>query len=167
MFRSSPFACLFLLLACVGLPRAMVPPGSGPPLFVTPDSTCRTDPLARSAPATVPDKQLCHDLVTALERSLNEVGYRVVGRPDEPHAANVHLYAEQSSLVEHDGTVNTVITVQAVVDSIGQEVDRAVEDGSVQELFKQRDQVVSIVDALANALAHSPRMRRAGLTPGL
>jgi hypothetical protein len=166
MSRSAPLASLSLLLACASLPRAAVAPGSGPPLFVAPDSICRTDPLARAAPGTVPDKQLCRDLVAQLERSLHDVGYQVVGRPDEPHAANVHLFAEQSSLTEHDGTVNTVITVQAVVDSIGQEVDRAVEDGSVQEAQKQREQLISIADAIANALAGSPRMRRAGLTPG-
>jgi hypothetical protein len=165
MSRSAPLASLFLLLACATLPRAAVVPGSGPPLFVVPDTICRTEPLARAAPGTVSDQQLCHDLMAALERSLHEVGYQVVGRPDEPHAANVHLFAEQSSLTEHDGTVNTVITVQAVVDSIGQEVDRAVEDASVQEAHRQKEQLVSIADAIANALATSPRMRRAGLTP--
>jgi hypothetical protein len=167
MPRRSALACFALWCACASVPRALAPPGSGPPLYVAPDSSCRTDPLARGAIATVPDRQLCRQISDALEVALNEVGYRVVARPDEPHAANLHVFAEQGSTSEPDGTTSTVITVQVTVVSIGQEIERAVEDGTVLDVNRQKDQITAITNAVANGLAHSPRMRRAGLVPGL
>jgi hypothetical protein len=166
MSRSSPLVCLALVLgACVTVPRPLVAPGSGPPLYVAPDSVCRTDPLARNAAATVPDRQLCREISDALEVALYDAGYRVVARPDEPHAANLHVFGEQTSTSEPDGTTYTVITVQVTVVSIGQEIDRSVEDGTVLDANHQKDQVMVIANAVANGLSHSPRMRRAGLIP--
>jgi hypothetical protein len=142
-----------------------VPPGSGPPLYVARDASCRSDLHAHAVPGLASDSQFCRDLVVSLERALNEVGYRVVDHPDQPHAAKIHLFGQRSGSVDTDGSPRTLLTVQVMVEAIGDEVERAVEDGSVADAARQEIEVDSLARVLAEELASSPRMRRAALVP--
>jgi hypothetical protein len=161
-----PILPLLLALACVRFPPpAAIQPGSGPPLYVIREENCRTDPDAAALAGTLPDRELCRSLVSALEQALHDAGYRVVDRPDAPHAANLHIFARQSAVTDADWNSIASVTVQVMVEAIGQQVERAVEDASIPDATKRSTQLSSIGAALAEGLAHSARMRRAGLVP--
>jgi hypothetical protein len=166
-FRHGPLLAI-LLGACVRLPPPpVIAPGSGPPLFLVPEAACRTDEKAGAVTGAVPDKQLCTELLDSVGRALHEVGYRVVARPDEPHAARVHLFGHQSAVTDYERNTYAYLTVQATVEYAGQEVERAVEDANVPDPRKRLAELRSLANALAETLAHSPRLRRAGLLPRL
>jgi hypothetical protein len=113
----------------------------------------------------VPDAVLCEDLVTALKQALRDVGYRVVESPDDPHVANVRIAARQTPMTDADRRPAAFLAVQVIVESDGQEVDRAVEDGDASD-EGSKSQVRGFARAIANELARSRRMKAAGLVPG-
>jgi hypothetical protein len=165
MLRPWPLA-LLLLTGCPVIQKPpTVPPGSGPPLYVARDAACRSDLTAHAVPGLASDPQFCRDLVMAVERALNDAGYRVVDHPDQPHAAKVHIFGQRSGSVDSDGSPRTLLTVQVMVESIGDEVERAVEDGSVADSTRQELEVDALARVLAEQLARSPRMKRAELVP--
>jgi hypothetical protein len=164
--RVWPLVCLMLGAACPVIQKPpAVPPGSGPPLYVARDAACRSDLHAHAVSGLSSDSQFCRDLVVSLERALNETGYRVVDHPDQPHAAKVHIFGQRSGSVDSDGSPRTLLTVQVTVEAIGDEVERAVEDGSVADATRQDVEVDALTRVLAEQLARSPRMRRADLVP--
>jgi hypothetical protein len=163
MVRAWPLFCL-LLCGCPVIQRPpAVPPGSGPPLYVARNATCRSDLRSQAVPGLASDSQFCRDLVAAMERALNDVGYRVVDHPDQPHAAQVHVFGQRSGITDTDGSARTVVTVQVMIEAIGDEIERAVEDGSVADAARQDQELDSVTRVLAEDLARSPRMKRASL----
>jgi hypothetical protein len=165
MRRAWPLACL-LLAACPVIQKPpSIPPGSGPPLYVARDAACRSDLTAHAVPGLTSDPQFCRDLVMALERALNDAGYRIVDHPDQPHAAKVHIFGQRSGSVDTDGSPRALLTVQVMVEAIGDEVERAVEDGSVTDSNRQEMEVDTLARVLAEQLTRSPRMKRAELVP--
>jgi hypothetical protein len=168
MPRSAPvlFVCLFAL-GCATTAQAPRPaPGSGPPLYVLPQATCSSEGGAAAADM-VPDAQLCADLLAALRQSLNDAGYRVVGDANQPHAANARVVAQQHRATDRDDNPTSFVTVQVLIEATGEEIERAAEDGNRADDGGEKAEVKSFASAIANELAHSPRMRRAGLVPGL
>jgi hypothetical protein len=168
MLRSWPLLCLLAATGCAtvsGPPP--IPPGSGPPLYVARDASCRSDLHAHAVPGLASDPQFCRDLVQAMERALNDAGYRIVQHPDEPHAAKVHIFGQRSGTTDSDGGPRALLTVQVMIEAIGDEVERAVEDGSVADSLKQEVEVDAVARVIAEDLARSPRMRRANLIPRL
>jgi hypothetical protein len=165
MVRAWPVACL-LLCGCPVIQRPpAVPPGSGPPLYVARNATCRSDLRAQAVPGLATDSQFCRDMVAAMERALNDVGYRIVDHPDQPHAAQVHLFGQRSGITDTDGSARTVVTIQVMIESIGDEIERAVEDGSVADAARQDQEIDAVTRVLAEELTRSARMRRADLIP--
>src|SRR6185436_4422242 len=126
MPRARPFTFLILFfIGCVALqsPRPTVPPGSGPPLYVARDATCRSDLHAQAVPGLASDPQFCRDLVGAIERALHDAGYKVVEHPELPHAAKVHIFGQRSGTIDSDGSPRTLLTVQLMIEAIGDEVE--------------------------------------------
>ena len=165
MPRARLLACLLVAGCATVAGPPPVPPGSGPPLYVARDATCRSDLHAQAVPGMASDPQFCRDLVAALQRALNDVGYKVIDHPDQPHAAKVHVFGQRSGTTDSDGTPRTMMTIQLMIESIGDEVERAVEDGSVTDAAKQEQEIESVARVLAEQLARSPRMRKAELIP--
>jgi hypothetical protein len=156
---------LALASACAAEQPAVRRPATGPPIFILPEAVCSSD--ASSGPTTgmVPDAALCEDLVVALKQAFRDIGYRVVESPDDPHVANVRIAARQSFTTDSDRRPTSFLAVQVMVESEGQEIDRAVEDGDGSLDGGEKAQVRSFARAIATELAHSRRMRAAGLVP--
>jgi hypothetical protein len=167
MLRTWPLACLLLGAGCALTQRSpSIPPGSGPPLYVARDATCRSDLRAHAVSGLVSDPQFCRDLVGALERALNDAGYRIVDHPDQPHAAKVHIFGQRSGTTDSaDGSPRALLTVQVMIEAIGDEVERAVEDGSIGDSTRQEQELDVVARILAEDLSRSARMRRAALVP--
>jgi hypothetical protein len=161
----SALAVSVVALGCATTQAPRTPPGSGPPLYVVPEASCVSD-AGSPAAGMVPDAQLCQDLLAAIKRALYGVGYRVVDTPDEPHAASARVAAHQRSGKDDDNRPTAFVTVQVVVESEGMEVERAAEDGNPVADGGEKNEVQTFAGAIANELAHSARMRRAGLVPG-
>jgi hypothetical protein len=152
-------------VGCATTQAAMAPPGSGPALFVSPQASCHSDG-GGAGPGMIPDSQLCTDLLAAIKGALNDVGYRVVESADAPHVANARIVANQRRGTDHDNKPAAFVTVQVLVESHGEEVERAAEDGNPADDGGEHAEVKSFATAIANELAHSPRMKGAGLVPG-
>jgi hypothetical protein len=160
-------ALLICLVVGCATTRAPKPaPGSGPSLFVQPEASCASDGGGKAA-GMVPDAQLCQDLLGALKSALNDVGYRVVEQASEPHAASARVVAHQQSATDRDNHPTSFVTVQVLVEAHGEEIERTAEDGNSADDGGEAAEVKSFASAIANDLAHSPRMRGAGLVPGL
>jgi hypothetical protein len=162
-----PFTALMicLLVGCATIHAARPAPGSGPPLYVQPQATCASDGGGKAA-GMVPDAQLCQDLLAALKHALHDVGYHVVEAASEPHAASARIVAHQQSATDRDNHPTSFVTVQVVVEAHGEEVERAAEDGNSADDGGEAAEVQGFATAIANELAHSPRLRGAGLVPG-
>jgi hypothetical protein len=154
-----------LVAGCATTSAPRPPPGAGPPLFVQPEASCSSEGGSR-IPGLIPDAQLCQDLLAALKRALYDVGYHVVEQAAEPHAASARLVARQQAATDRDDKPTSFVTVQVLVEAHGEEVERAAEDGYRAEDGGEAAEVKSFASAIANELAHSPRMRGAGLIPG-
>jgi hypothetical protein len=151
--------------ACATQPP-VVHPGNGPPLFVVPEASCRSDVGLGPTAGALPDSALCEDLVLDLKQALRDVGYKVVETPDDPHLANLRIVARQTPNSDPDHRGGAYLTIQVTVESVGEEIDRAVEDGDGSDQDGERSQIRAFARALATELAHSRRMRAAGLVPG-
>jgi hypothetical protein len=162
----APVVALSLAAACAAEQPALRPSANGPPIFVLPEATCRSDVGLGPAAGATPDAALCDDLLAALKEALRDVGYRVVDSPDDPHVANLRLAARQSPTTDADHRPSSFLAVQVTVESEGIEVDRAVEDGEASEGGGEKRQVRTLARAIAIELARSRRMRAAGLVPG-
>jgi hypothetical protein len=74
--------------------------------------------------------------------------------------------ARQQSAPDRDNHPSSFVTVQVLVEWHGEEVERAAEDGNSADDGGEPAEVKTFASAIANELAHSPRMRGAGLVPG-
>jgi hypothetical protein len=158
-------AAALLSVGCATTQAAKAPPGSGPALFVLPNASCHSD-AGGAAAGMIPDGQLCTELLSAIKGALNDVGYHVVDSAEAPHAASARIIASQRRGTGRDDKPSAFVTVQVLVETNGQEVERAAEDGSPADDGGERAEVQSFASAIANELAHSPRMKGAGLVPG-
>jgi hypothetical protein len=145
----------------------MVRRASGPPIFVLPEAVCRSDLGSGPTAGMVPDAALCDDLVIALKQAFRDVGYRVVESPEDPHVANVHVAARQTPGGDVERGASAFLAVQVIIESGGEEVERAVENGEGAESDSEKSQVRTFARSIANELARSRRMKEAGLVPGI
>jgi hypothetical protein len=165
MPRLVPFlACLFILACATTAPALRPTPGAGPPLYVMPNPTCSD--VEPTAPGMIPDAELCGDLLTAIKRALNDAGYRIVERDDEPHAASVRVFAQQRSATDRNDKPTSFVLAQVMIDSAGEELERATADGNRADDGGEKAEVQSFASSIVDELVHSPRLRRAGLLPG-
>jgi hypothetical protein len=113
----------------------------------------------------IPDAELCGDLLAAIKKALNEAGYRIVGRADEPHAASVRVFAQQRSAKDRNDKPTSFVLAQVMVDWAGEELERAAADGNRSDDGGEKAEVQSFASSMVDELVHSPRLRHAGLVP--
>jgi hypothetical protein len=164
--RSIPPACLLALAAaaCAGQ-QPVVRRADGPPILVGPDAICRSvsDPHGGEG-VLVSDGQLCGDLVEAFKGALERVGYRVVDTPDDPHVARARIVAHQSLAGPATGAEAAFLTVQVLIVSNGEEIERAAEDGNTWDAGGERQQVRDFARAIAVATCRQPSCGSAAST---
>jgi hypothetical protein len=164
MPRSVRFlGCLFILACTTTAPALRPTPGVGPPLYVMPNAICSD--AEPSAPGMIPDAELCGDLVTAIKKALNDAGYRIVEHADEPYAASVRVVAQQRSATDRNDKPTSFVLAQVLIDSAGEELERATADGNSADDGGEKAEVQSLASSMVDELVHSPRLRHAGLVP--